>query len=164
MATPETEATGDGHGTLCLRAVLQPRGPAAALVLDDAQLATLHAPSKNPPVRVTVNGHTFAGRVARMRGETLIGFNRAVREACGVAPGDEIEATITLDVGRREVDVPTDLTIALDAEPTARAAFDALAYSHRKEFARWVAEAKKPETRGRRIEQMLAMLAKGETR
>jgi hypothetical protein len=160
MAPPAT----DGPGTLHIRAVLQPRGPAAGLVLDDAQLAALRAPSKNPPVRVTVNGHTFSGRVARMRGETLIGFSRAVREACGVSPGDEIEATIALDAGPREVAVPLELTVALDADPPARAAFDALAYSHRKEFARWVMEAKKPETRERRIEQTLAMLTEGRTR
>ena len=87
-----------------------------------------------------------------------------MREACGVAPGDEIEATIALDVAPREVDVPPELAVALDLRTAARAAFDALAYSHRKEFARWVAEAKKPETRERRIEQTLAMLAEGRTR
>ena len=75
MATPATEPAASEPDPLQIRAVLQPRGPAAGLVLDDAQLAALGAPSKNPPVRVTVNGHTFAGRVARMRGETLIGFS-----------------------------------------------------------------------------------------
>ncbi len=163
MATP-AESGADGPGPMHIRAVLQPRGPAAALVLDDAQLAALGAPSKNPPVRVTVNGHTFAGRVARMRGETLIGFSLAVREATGVSAGDEIEATIALDTGPRKVDVPPELAVALDAKPSARASFDALAYSHRKEFARWVAEAKKPETRERRVEQTLANLADGRTR
>lgn len=163
-----TSAAGDpspgGPAGLHLRAVLQPRGPAAALVLDDAQLAALGAPSKNPPVSVTVNGHTFSGRIARMRGETLIGFNRAVRDACGVAAGDEIEATIVLDEQLRVVEVPDDLSAALDAKPAARTAFDALADSHRKEFVRWVTEARKPETRERRVAQTLAMLAEGRTR
>ena len=60
------------------------RGAAAALILDDAQLAAIGGGRKTPPVRVTVNGHTFNGRIARMGGETLLGFNKAVRAACGV--------------------------------------------------------------------------------
>jgi hypothetical protein len=48
-------------------------------------------------VRVTVNGHTFTGRIGRMGGETLLGFNKAVRQACGVAAGDEIEALVILE-------------------------------------------------------------------
>lgn len=149
---------------LHVRALLHPRGPAAALVLDDGQLAALGAPGKNPPVRVTVNGHTFPGRVARMRGETLIGFSRAVREACGVAPGEEIEATIVLDEQPRQVELPDDLAAVLPAGSGARTAFDALAYSHRKEYVRWVTEAKRPETRERRVQETLAMLAEGRTR
>ncbi len=145
-------------GTLRITAVLEPRGPAAALVLDDAQLAHLGGGRKTPPVRVTVNGHTFEGRVGRMGGETLVGFNKAVREACGVTPGDEVEATIVLDEGPREVPLPEDLAAALAGDPEARERWDALAPSRRKEAARSVAEAKRPETRERRLAGVLAGL------
>ncbi len=149
---------------LHVHAILHPRGPAAALVLDENQVAALGAPVKNPAVRVTVNGHTFSGRIARMRGETMIGFSRAVREACGVTPGEEIEAMVVLDDVPREVEVPADLRAALDGEPAARAAFEALAFSHRKEFVRWVTTAKRVETRERRVSQTLTMLAENRTR
>jgi hypothetical protein len=65
--------------------------------------------------------------------------------------------------GRRDT-ARTPLAAALDADPAARAAFDALAPSHRKEFARWIGEAKRDETRKRRIGETLRMLAEGRTR
>jgi hypothetical protein len=145
-------------GTLRLRAVLEPRGPAAALVLSDDQVRALAGDVKAPPVRVTVNGHTFRGRVGRRGGEALVGFSRAQREACGVEPGDTVEAELALDDAPREVDVPQALAAALDDDPAARAAFDALAYTDRKELARGVAEAKRPETRARRLAAALARL------
>ncbi len=89
---------------LTLRTTLEPRGPAAAVILDDAQVAVVGGGAKTPPVRVTVNGHTFRGRIGRMGGESLIGFSRAVREAAGVAPGDVVDVEIALDDQPREVD------------------------------------------------------------
>lgn len=99
---------------------------------------------------------TIAGRTARLRlgvmgGRNLIGMSKAARAELGVEIGDEVEATIDLDTDEREVDVPDDLAAALDAEPQVRAAFDALAPSRRKEVARSVVDAKKSETREKRI-------------
>jgi len=140
---------------------LQPRGPAAAVVLTDEQVQTLGAATKTPPVSVTVNGHTFAGRVGRMGGENLIGFSKAVREACGVKAGDEVEVEIVLDEGPREVELPPALASALDAEPELRARYESLAYTHRKELARSVSEAKREETRERRLAEALSRLREG---
>jgi len=143
---------------LRLKTALHARGPAAGLVLDDDQVVAIAGSAKTPPVRVTVNGYTFAGRVGRRGGQALIGFNRAVREACGVQAGDEIEVEIALDTQPREVEVPDALAAALREDDEARAAFAALAYTHRKELARRVAEAKRPETRDRRVGETLAQL------
>ena len=141
---------------MILRAVLQARGPAAAVVLTDEQLAEIGQGAKTPAVTVTLNGsYTFAGRIGRMGGETLLGFNKAVRTAAGVEAGDEVELLVVLDAGERTVDVPEDLAEALSAAG-ARGAFDALAYSHRKEHVRSVTEAKKPETRAARIAKVVA--------
>lgn len=71
---------------------------------------------------------------------------------------------IALDAGPREVDVPPALADALAGDEKARAAFEKLAHSHRKEYARWVAEAKREETRDRRVAQALQMLREGRTR
>lgn len=144
-----------------IRAVLQARGPAAAITLTDEQVAAIGQGAKTPPVRVTVNGHTFEGRIGRMGGESLLGFNKAVREACGVQAGDEVEATVVLDLGPREVEVPAELAAALGTDADARRTFDGLAYSRRKELARWVGDAAREATRLRRAEQALAQLREG---
>jgi Bacteriocin-protection, YdeI or OmpD-Associated/Domain of unknown function (DUF1905) len=151
-------------GEVTLKTTLQPRGPAAAVVLDDEQVAQVGEGRKAFPVRATINGYTWAGRVSRMGGEFLLGLSREVRTGAGVEAGDEVTVTIALDEAPREVDVPAALAQALEGDATAKATFDALAFTHRKEFARWIAEAKKDETRERRVAQALQMLREGRTR
>jgi len=65
--------------------------------------------------------------------------------------------------GPATIDVPPELTAALDAEPRARAAFDSLDRHNRYAVLYRVTTARRPETRARRIEQLVAMLARGET-
>jgi hypothetical protein len=148
-------------GSVQLTTTLVPRGPAAAVVLDDETVATIGEGAKRFPVQATVNGYSWRTSVTRMRGEFLLGLSRAVREAAGVEAGDTVEVAIELDAAPREVDVPEPLAIALAADPAANAAFDGLAFTHRKEFARWIAEAKRDETRDRRLKQALEMLREG---
>jgi hypothetical protein len=151
-------------GELTLKTTLEPRGPAAAVVLTDEQVAEIGEGKKAFPVQATINSYTWAGRVSRMGGEFLLGLRREVRDGAGVEPGDEVTVHLALDEAPREVDVPPALSEALDADPPAKATFEALAFTHRKEFARWIAEAKKDETRERRVAQTLEMLHEGETR
>jgi len=68
---------------------------------------------------------------------------------------------MAIDTEERTVTTPDDLQQALETEPQAKAAFDKLSYSHRKEYVQWIEEAKKPETRAKRIEKTLAMLNEG---
>jgi hypothetical protein len=153
-----------GVGSLSFTAQLQPRGPAAAILLDDEQVAAISEGKRRFPVAATVNGYTWRTTVAVMGGESLVGLSKAVREAAGVQAGDTVEVTLAYDDAPRAVDVPPTLAAALDADPQARAAYDRLAYTHRKEFARWIAEAKREETRERRVAQALEMLREGRTR
>ena len=139
---------------LRVHTVLTGRGPAAAILLSDEQVATFGA-GKAFPVAITIGGRTARLRLARMGGENLIGFSKAVRADLGVDIGQEVDAVIRLDSAERTVDVPPALSEALDAEPALRTAFDALSFSVRKEHARAVAEAKQPATRERRIAKIL---------
>lgn len=151
-------------GALQLTTTLQARGPAAAVVLDDAQVAAIGAGAKRFPVRAVINGYEWRTTVTRMRGEFLLGLNREVRTGAGVAAGDTVSVAIELDDEPREVDVPAALAAALADDAQAQAAFDALAYTHRKEYARWVSEAKREETRERRVAEALEMIRAGQTR
>ena len=145
-------------GSILMKATLVPRGPAAAVVLDDDQVAAVGEGRKRFPVQATVNGYTWPTTVAPMRGEYLVGLNREVRAAAGVEAGDVVEVLVELDTEPREVDVPEPLASALAADANARAAFDALSFTHRKEYARWITEAKRTETRDRRVAQALERL------
>jgi len=93
----------------------------------------------------------------------VFGLNRAARERAGLTPGDTVTFTLELDTEPRTADVPEALTDALARDGQAKARFDALAYTHRKEFARWVAEAKREPTRDKRVAQTLEMLRAGQT-
>ena len=145
-------------GSLTMTAELLPRGNACAAVLDDEQVAIVGEGAKRFPVVATVNGHTWRTSVVRMGGEYLVGLNREVREAAGVQAGDTIELELELDTKPREVEVPPALGAALAADNEARAAYEKLSYTHRKEYARWVADAKRDETRERRIAKTIEEL------
>jgi hypothetical protein len=112
-----------------------------------------------PAVAVTIGPHTYRTTVASMGGRFMIPLSAENRTAAGVVAGDEVDVDIVADTAPREVSVPPDLAAALD--PDARAIFDGLAYTHRKEWVRWVEEAKKPETRTVRIAKTVEGLRAG---
>jgi hypothetical protein len=115
--------------------------------------------AKRPPVTITVNGHTYRTTAVRMGGRFLVPLSAENRAAAGVSAGDEITVDIANDDAPREVTLPDDLAEAMD--DAARATYDGLAFTHRKEWVRWVEEAKKPETRATRIEKTVAALHEG---
>jgi hypothetical protein len=150
-------------GEITLTGELVARGPAAAFVLDDEQVATVGEGAKRFPVVATVNGYTWRTSVARMGGEFLVGLNKEVRTGAGVQAGDTVTLELALDTQPRTVEVPPALAQALDADPAATAAYEGLAFTHRKEYARWIAEAKREDTRARRVAKALDMLRSGQT-
>jgi hypothetical protein len=145
-------------------ATLEPRGPAGAFVLTDEQVALVGGGKKTFPVRVTVNESTLSLRLARMGGENMIGLSKAARAQAGVEIGSSYAVEIALDEAERVVEVPADLSAALAEDPAAHDAFAAMSYTHRKEYVRWVEEAKKDETRAQRIATTVEMVRDGRTR
>jgi hypothetical protein len=113
---------------------------------------------KRPPVVVNVNGYEYRSTIAPMGGKYLLPFSAERRNESGIQGGDAIDVELTLDTTPRAVEVPDDLQSALEASPTATAAWDKLSYTHKKEHARSVLDAKKPETRTRRIAAVVAKL------
>src|SRR5699024_1162494 len=126
--------------TLTLQTTIQARGPAAAIVLTDDQVATLGV-GKAGPVTVTIAGTTARLRLARMGGENMIGMSKAVRAQLSVRAGDQVEAQIAPDRAERTADLPPELTAALEAAGRTEA-FRPRAYSRRKAATRRVAEGK----------------------
>ena len=116
---------------------------------------------RRPAVTVTLGGHTYRSTVATMRGRFLLPLSAENRQAAGVSAGDEVEVTLTPDSAEREVAVPADLARELAGDDPAGQFFDGLAYTHRKEWVRWIEEAKKPETRAYRLAATMEALRAG---
>jgi hypothetical protein len=105
---------------------------------------------KRSPVKVTINGYTYRSTLAVMGGAVMVGVAAEHRQAAGVEGGQTVEVDIEFDSSPRTVEAPPDLSAALD-HAGASAAFEALAFSHRKEHVRSINEAKAADTRSRRI-------------
>jgi antitoxin component of MazEF toxin-antitoxin module len=116
---------------------------------------------QRPKVHVTVGGHTYRTTVARMGGMYLVPLNAENRQAAGVAAGDEVDVDVDIDAAPRVVEVPADLAAAVAGDAAAQRQFDTLSFTHRKEWVRWVEEAKRAETRRSRIEKAVAALHDG---
>ncbi len=115
-----------------------------------------------PPVVGSVNGAEYRSRLAVYGGHTYLGLTRELRDAIGIEIGDEIDVVLRRDDEPRRVAVPAELVAALTcAEPEIRARFDDLAFTHRREYAQWVDEAKRSETRERRAARAVEMLRDG---
>jgi hypothetical protein len=114
-----------------------------------------------PPVKVTIRDYTWRTTPGVYGGVGHIVVNRAAKAATGVDAGDRVRVTMELDTEPRKVTVPLDLRSALNANPAARAAFAKLSFTHRREYVEWVEEAKRPETRARRVASTVERVRKG---
>jgi Bacteriocin-protection, YdeI or OmpD-Associated/Domain of unknown function (DUF1905) len=140
------------------RATLELNGKTATGIEVPASIVAELAAGQRPAVLVTLREHTYRTTVARMGGRFLVPVSADVRRAAGVAAGDELDVGIELDSTPRTVEPPAELASALAADATAAAAWEALSYTHRKEWARTIEDAKKPETRQRRVQAALESL------
>lgn len=112
------------------------------------------------PVKATFDGEPYRGSLVRMGGPChIIGILKSIREKLGKDAGSTVSVVLEKDTGERVVDVPADLSAALKKNPAARKLFEKMSYTHRKEWARYVGEAKAAETRLRRAgKALLGML------
>lgn len=116
-------------------------------------------------VRATFDGHAYRGSLAPMGGGAhVLGIRKAIREAIGKDVGDTVVVTLERDTDERVVDVPPELASALAADAEASRRFERLSFTHRREFAEWIAEGKKQDTRDRRAARAVDMIRAGSTR
>lgn len=103
------------------------------------------------PVNATFDGISYRGSIVRMGGRPILGVLKAIRNDLGVGEGDVIVVTVERDDAERTVELPEDLAAALGGHHDARAAFGRLSYTHQREYVQWIEEAKRSDTRQRRI-------------
>ena len=117
---------------------------------------------KRIPVRAVIDGAPYRGTLVRMGLPCWwLGVTQEIRKKIRKDPGDRVEVILEEDPAERTVDIPEDLQKALDTHLVAANRFASLSYTNRKEYARWVEEAKKEETRKARVERTISMLEQG---
>lgn len=116
-------------------------------------------------VAVTFDGHAYRGSLVPMGGGThVLGLRKEIREAIGKGVGGRVAVHLERDTQPRTVTPPPELAAVLAAAPDARASFEALAYTHQREYAEWIGQAKKQDTKERRAGRAVEMLREGKTR
>ena len=145
------------------RATIRLGGKTATGIQVPAEIMESLGSSRRPPVRVTINGHTYRSTVAVMGGQFMLPVSAEQRENAGVAAGDEVDVDIELDTEPREVTVPPDLAEALDGDADAKRFFDGLSYSHKRRHVLAIEDAKTAEPRQRRVAKAVSMLREGRT-
>ena len=110
-------------------------------------------------VKVSFDGIPYRGSMVNMGYENhILIVLKAIRAQLGKSPGDHVHVTVELDEEPRSVTVPEDFQTALQENQSAQQAFAGLAYSHQREYVLWIEDARKAETRQRRIQKAISLL------
>jgi hypothetical protein len=147
------------------KGVLTPtaRGGGGTLVPVPREVAARLGLKGMPKVKAVIAGHPYRGSLMPMGdGTYCLGVLKAIQEAAGIVLGDSVTIELALDISPRTVEVPSDLAEALARDKKAAAAWDALSYTNKKEAARGIEEAKRTETRQRRLDGVLRKLRSGD--
>ena len=121
--------------------------------------------SKRPKIKAWIEGEPYHGSLVRMRGpHHMLIVLKGIRARIGRDVGDSVRVRLEEDTQPRTVDLPLELEKALQKEKAARAYFESLAFTHRKEYVNYIIEAKRDETRSTRISRTIALLKQHRTR
>ena len=136
-----------------------PRGGGGTLVPIPRQVAANLGLKGMPKVQAVIAGQPYRGSLMPMGdGTYCLGVVKSIQEAAGVKQGDTVTVELELDQAPRVVALPADLAKAIARDKKASAAWDKLSFTNKKEMARGLEEAKKPETRDRRLAAAIAHL------
>jgi hypothetical protein len=122
----------------------------------------IYGTSGHIKVKALFDGHPYRGILANMgTGCHIIIVRKDIRAYINKKVGDLVKVELEPDTEERVIELPDDLEKALSKSKAAKAFFDALSYTNRKEYAVWIASAKKPETRKNRLSETIKKLRAG---
>jgi hypothetical protein len=117
------------------------------------------------PVQATFDGYPYQGSITPLGdGYHALHVLKQIRKAVDKTIGDTVRVTLSRDMTERKMEAPADLAAQLAANPKAAAYFAKLAYTHQRDYVRWLEGAKRPETRATRLAQTVEMLGQGRKR
>jgi hypothetical protein len=142
-------------------AKIQEVGSGGAFVLFPYDVKKEFGTRGRVPVQATLDGVAYRGSLMQCgAAEHMLGVLKAIRAETGKDIGDSLQVVLWKDEAERTVEVPEDLAALMKKEKLLPF-FEKLSYTHRKEYFRWITEAKKPETRARRLEKSVEMMRSG---
>ncbi|MFS4471902.1 YdeI/OmpD-associated family protein [Chryseobacterium sp. T20] len=104
----------------------------------------------------------YRGSLVKMKSDChILGLTQEVRKLLNKNFGDEVSVALTEDKEERVVEIADDIASVFNENPEAKTLFDKMSYTHKKEYIRWIEEAKKPETRENRKIKMIQMILDG---
>ena len=143
------------------KARLASRGPGAAWTFLEIPFSVEKSfgSKARVPVSGTINGFAFRNSLLPQGdGTHSMAVSKALQAGARARSGDVVSVVMEVDRSERTVEVPSELKQRLASHREARTVFESLSYSHRKEFAEWVASAKQPQTRERRAEKSVHLV------
>lgn len=138
------------------KTVIKAFGNNTGIVVPEENLLELNA-GKKPPVKVNVNGYEYQSTIASMSGYYLIPLSKEHRILSGLNGNDEVNVILTLESKDRNVDVPIELIQILN-DNNLLELFEKQSYSARKEMVRLIVDAKKEDTKTKRLNQLIHQL------
>ncbi|MEO6728842.1 MAG: YdeI/OmpD-associated family protein [Candidatus Dojkabacteria bacterium] len=132
-------------------------GQTAGFLIPEDVMTSL-GDKKRVPVVITLNGYSYRSTVATYEGKQAVGISIENREKAGVKIGDTLEIDVSFDDKPRIVEVPEIMQKELEKNPKAKEVFEGLAFTHKKEYVKWIEEAKKEETKTSRLEKLNQMI------
>jgi Bacteriocin-protection, YdeI or OmpD-Associated/Domain of unknown function (DUF1905) len=145
-------------------AVIQNGGekwPEAACVLFPYDVKEAFGTKGQVKINATFDGIPYRGSLANMGLGHMVILRKDIKAQVGKNHGDTVSVTIQKDTAERIVEVPQELKAALELNPDAATFYNSLSYTNRKEYARWIATAKRQETKDNRLKKTLEMLLNG---
>ena len=140
-------------------AVMQDAGGGGVFVNVPFDVEKVYGTRGQVKIKATIDGEPYRGSLANMGGGChLFPVLKAIRAKIGKGVGDKVKIELMRDTEARVVEVPADLQKLLNKNKTAKAFFEKLSFTNRKEYVRWIESAKRAETRNARIEKAITML------
>lgn len=104
----------------------------------------------------------YRGSLVKMKSDChILGLTQEVRKQLGKTFGDQVTVALLEDKEERTVEIASDIDFVFKENPEAKALFDKMSYTHKKEYIRWIEDAKKTETRENRKIKMIQMILDG---
>jgi hypothetical protein len=111
------------------------------------------------PIKCTIDGELYRGTMVKYgEPQHMILVLKAIREKIGKGPGDKVDIWLVEDTEERTIEVPQPILAALKKHKLDTA-FNKLSYTHRREWVKAYADAKRDETKQKRIDDLIKALS-----